>query len=130
MQAKWEKFDFWPLDPPYTLKELLKWVFTNLFVYKNQYTFHAQINRKKPDLKISNTSEVIPPQRWPRSGCIYEFQAGEIELFITLWRKNYVTAQSRTKKSIVNYIKVRVLTKLFPKGVFIILWNLSMLYKR
>ena len=44
-------------------KELLKWVFTYLFVYKNQYTFHLQIDRKKPDLKISNTTEVIPPQR-------------------------------------------------------------------
>ena len=45
------------------IKEYMKWVFTYLFVYKNQYTFHLEIDRKKPELKILNTAEVIPPQR-------------------------------------------------------------------
>ena len=45
------------------LKELLKWDITYNFVYKNQYSFHLQIDRKKPDLKILNTTEVMPPQR-------------------------------------------------------------------
>ena len=76
------------------------------FFYKNQHCFHLQNDRKKPDLKILNTTEVMPPQRWARRGWIYEFEmpfvAGEIELFITLWRKNYVTALPRTKKGIVS----------------------------
>ena len=45
------------------LKDLMKWVFTYISFYKNQYCFHLQNDRKKPDLKILNTTEVMPPQR-------------------------------------------------------------------
>ena len=54
-------------------KGLTKWDTYTLYVYKNQYTFNIRVNRKKPDLKILNTSKVIPPQRWAWTGWIYEF---------------------------------------------------------
>ena len=44
-------------------KDFMKWVFTYISFYKNQYCFHLQNDRKKPDLKILNTTEVMPPQR-------------------------------------------------------------------
>ena len=50
------------------VKGLMKWDTYTLYVYKNQYTFNIRVNRKKPDLKILNTSKVIPLKDEPERG--------------------------------------------------------------